>query len=101
VPTQDHCRHLLGSGGAGGLEAAASEPTRTLKRLVDIYIAEKQWEEHLDWIKKVANRLSEANLTINTTKSKFCQREIKYLGYILSGDGLRPDPAKVSGIINY
>lgn len=31
-----HYRHLLNSGGAGGLEAAASERPRTLERLVDI-----------------------------------------------------------------
>lgn len=31
-----HYRHLLSSGGAGGLDAAASERPRTLERLVDI-----------------------------------------------------------------
>lgn len=31
-----HYRHLLSTGGAGGLEAAASERPRTLERLVDI-----------------------------------------------------------------
>jgi hypothetical protein len=51
--------------------------------------------------KGYANQLSEANLTINTSKSKFCQREIKYLGYILSGEGTRPDTAKGSGILNF
>jgi transposase InsO family protein len=69
--------------------------------LDDIVICSETFEEHLKWIRRVANRLSEANLTINTTKSKFCQREIKYLGYILSGNGLHPDPAKVTGILNY
>jgi transposase InsO family protein len=69
--------------------------------LDDIVICSETFEEHLAWIKKVADRLSEANLTINTSKSKFAQKQIKYLGYILSGEGLRPDPAKVSGIVNY
>jgi hypothetical protein len=59
--------------------------------LDDIVICSETFEEHLEW----------ANLTINTVKSKFCQREIKYLGYILSGNGLRLDPVKVSGILNY
>lgn len=31
-----HYRHLLGTGGSGGLEAAASERPRTLERLIDI-----------------------------------------------------------------
>lgn len=69
--------------------------------LDDIVICSETFEDHLEWIRKVAERLSEANLTINTTKSKFCQKQIKYLGYILSGDGLRPDPVKISGIVNY
>jgi hypothetical protein len=44
-------------------------------------------------IRKVVTRLSEANLTITTEKSKFCQREIKYLGHILSDNGRRSDQA--------
>jgi transposase InsO family protein len=69
--------------------------------LDDIVICSDSFEEHLNWIHKVAQRLSDANLTINTSKSKFFQKQIKYLGYILCGEGLRPDPAKVSGIVNY
>lgn len=37
-----HYRHLLSAGGAGGLEAAASEHPRTLERLVDINRAVNQ-----------------------------------------------------------
>ena len=33
-------------------------------------------------------------------KCVFGQPSIKYLGHILSGDGLRPDPSKVEAVIN-
>jgi Reverse transcriptase (RNA-dependent DNA polymerase) len=69
--------------------------------LDNIVICSETFEEHCEWVKKVALRLSEANLTINTSKSKFCQKEIKYLGYILCADGLRPDPEKVAAIYRY
>jgi hypothetical protein len=54
-----------------------------LDDLDDIVICSETFDENLEWKRKVANRLAEANLTINMTKLKFCQREIKYLGYIL------------------
>jgi transposase InsO family protein len=69
--------------------------------LDDIVICSETFEEHCLWITKVAKRLADANLTINKTKSKFCQKEIKYLGFILCSEGLRPDPGKVSAILNY
>jgi transposase InsO family protein len=69
--------------------------------LDDIVICSETFEEHCVWLNKVAKRLAEANLTINKTKSKFCQTEIKYLGFILCSEGLRPDPDKVSAIYNY
>jgi hypothetical protein len=69
--------------------------------LDDIVICSETFKKHLEWIRKVATRLSEANLTVNTEKSKFCQREINYLGHILSGNSLRPDLVKVSAILNY
>jgi Reverse transcriptase (RNA-dependent DNA polymerase) len=56
--------------------------------LDDIVICSEKFEEHLEWLKKLAKRLAETNLTINTEKSKFCQKEIKYFGYILCAEGL-------------
>lgn len=67
----------------------------------DIVIATSTFEEHLFYLKKVAERLAKANLSININKSKFCVPEIHYLGYILNKNGLSPNPGKVSAILNY
>lgn len=69
--------------------------------LDDILICSDSFQEHLDLLKKVSERLRNANLTINIEKSKFCVKQLKYLGYIIDQNGLRTDPEKVEAIINY
>lgn len=56
--------------------------------LDDIVVCSDSFEEHLEMLRYVAERLKLAGLTINVQKSKFCKREIKFLGNILSEDGL-------------
>lgn len=47
----------------------------------------------------VANRLKDANLSINFEKSGFCLNNMRYMGYIIDEQGLRPDPEKVSCVL--
>ncbi len=47
-------------------------------------------EDHLDQLREVLNRLRDAGLKVNTTKSFFCTHEIKYLGYMLIRGGIKP-----------
>ena len=69
--------------------------------LDDIIVATETFEEHLAMLTEVANRLNAANLSINLAKSKFCVDEVPYLGYLLSKNGLRPNPERVEAIVNY
>lgn len=69
--------------------------------LDDIIILSNGFEEHLRLIRVVAQRLSAAGLTINLLKSKFCQTKIRYLGYVLSEDGLSMDASKIKPILDY
>ena len=41
-------------------------------------------------------RLREAGLRVNVAKSFFAMHEIEYLGYILTHDGIKTQPEKVS-----
>jgi hypothetical protein len=43
--------------------------------------------------------LCDARLEVNTAKSAFYTHEIKYLGYILTRDGNKPEPKKVQAIL--
>lgn len=69
--------------------------------LDDILIATDSFEKHIEILKEVASRLKMANLSVNIDKSKFCVSEIKYLGYIVSTQGITTDPEKVNCVVNY
>lgn len=69
--------------------------------LDDIVVVSNTFEEHLASLREVANRLSAANLSVNLEKSKFCVDELPYLGYLLTPNGLKPNPDRIEAIINY
>jgi hypothetical protein len=47
----------------------------------------------------VLARLRDAGLKVNAAKSLFCAHEIEYFGYILTRDGIKPQPKKVQAIL--
>lgn len=69
--------------------------------LDDIIIATDDFETHFEILSKLAERISVAGLTISVSKSRFCMRSLKYLGYIVSEEGIRPDPEKIVAIEDY
>lgn len=54
----------------------------------------------MQMLKVVGEKLTAAGLTINMQKSKFCYKELRYLGYIVGGGKLKPDLSKVDAILN-
>ena len=58
------------------------------------------FEEHINKLRLVLQRISDAGLKINATKSTFCATEIEYLGYWITHQGVQPLPKKVQGMIN-
>lgn len=82
------------------LGAGALEP-QIFVYLDDIIVASETFEEHIKLLEEVAKRLREANLSINLQKSQFCRFEVPFLGYLLSCDGLKPDPSKVQAILDF
>lgn len=69
--------------------------------LDDIIIVSNSLEEHIRLIQIVAERLQRAGLTINLQKSKFCQKKITYLGYVLSEEGLSMDVSEIQPVLDY
>ena len=57
-------------------------------------------QEHLDQLEESFWRFSKAGLKVNAPKCSFGLKEIPYLGYIISMDGLKHDPKKVQGILD-
>jgi hypothetical protein len=58
-------------------------------------------KDHSEKVNKVLNKLKAAGLTVNPEKVKFACKEIKLLGFIVSGNELKQDPDKVSAIKNF
>ena len=69
--------------------------------LDDIIIVSQTFENHLILLDKVLSRLEKAGLTINLEKSKFCRKELKYLGFVVNEKGLHVDPEKVEAINSF
>ncbi|GFX63475.1 retrovirus-related Pol polyprotein from transposon 17.6 [Trichonephila clavipes] len=69
--------------------------------LDDVIIGGRTFEEHLQNIRKVLSKLSDANLKLNPSKCKFFQKEVNYLGHIISAEGVRTDPKKVFAVKNW
>lgn len=69
--------------------------------LDDIVVVSQDYDDHIAKLRDLARRLKDANLSINVEKSSFCCHELPYLGYILSRNGLRPNPDRVRAILGY
>ena len=54
--------------------------------------------DHLQHLDTVLGRMAEAKLQISLPKSHFFAKEAKYLGFLLSTEGIRPDPKKIKAI---
>ena len=64
-----------------------------------LIITKGSLEDHLEKLSVVLTRLQEAGLRINADKSNFCTLETEYLGYILTRDGIKPQPNKVQAML--
>ena len=64
----------------------------------DILIYSDTWEEHLEAIDKVLQRLIQANLKIKLSKCEFARTQLQYLGHIINSQGIATDPKKVEAI---
>lgn len=69
-----------------------------LAYLDDIVIFSKTMATHLQDLESVFSALDVANLRLKSEKCSFARQEIKYLGHILTGESIRPDPDKVAAI---
>ena len=56
-------------------------------------------EDHLEKLREVLRRLRGAGLKVNAAKSFFCTHEIEYLSYILTREGIKPQPKKIQVIL--
>ncbi|KAI8117109.1 Retrovirus-related Pol polyprotein from transposon 17.6 [Lucilia cuprina] len=66
--------------------------------LDDIIVIRTTFQEHIENLKKVFERLRAANLKINPEKCEFFKTQTKYLGHVVTKDGIKTDPGKIAAI---
>jgi hypothetical protein len=69
--------------------------------LDDILIYSKNEREHEEHLRIVLSFLKEKKLYGKLSKCSFFQKEIHYLGHIISGEGISLDPKKVKAIMEW
>ena len=66
--------------------------------LDDILIFSQTFDEHLDRLTAVFQRLEQHNLKLKAKKCQFFQNSVSYLGHIVSEKGIATDPEKTRAI---
>lgn len=66
--------------------------------LDDIVLFSSSFDAHLNLLQRTFSGLRDAVLTLHPAKCQFANKEVTYLGHIVSSDGLRPDPTRVKAI---
>ena len=66
----------------------------------DIIVFSKNQEEHRQHLEQLFKRIKDFDLKISAEKSTFFRTEVKFMGHIISAEGVRPDPGKVQAIVD-
>nr|CAD1820506.1 unnamed protein product [Ananas comosus var. bracteatus] len=67
----------------------------------DILIYSKSIEEHITHLRQVFQILREQKLYANFKKCNFVTNSLVFLGYVVSAEGIKMDPAKVEAIVSW
>jgi len=88
------------------------------QRMMEIALQGLQWEtclvyvddiityganftEHMTRVDEVLSRIRDAGLKLRPDKCHLLQAEVVFLGHVVSGDGVRPDPNNISKILSW
>ena len=69
--------------------------------LDDIIVFSRTPEEHIHRLKAVFEKLKAAGLKLKPSKCDFFKKEIKYLGYVVSEQGVSTDPDKIKAVTEW
>jgi len=64
----------------------------------DILIYSKSWTEHLQHMRMVFAVLREHSLVLKRSKCLFAQRNMAYLGHVITGSGVAMDDSKIDAV---
>lgn len=70
----------------------------TLCLMDDVLVVGKTEEEHNTRFEKVLKRIQKSGATLNLSKCEFNKSKLIFLGHLIDGNGIRPDPQKTIAV---
>eukprot|EP00731_Ephydatia_muelleri_P001970 Em0001g1970a len=67
----------------------------------DIIVFSKLWTDHVRHLQAVLGRLQLAGLTVKISKCHFGVTACSYLGFVVGGGLVKPEPSKVQAVLNF
>lgn len=67
----------------------------------DTLVFSRTMEEHLAHLRKVLERFRQANLKLKPSKCHFIRQSVEYLGYIITSQGLQPNPNLTKAVTEF
>ena len=74
-----------------------------IDRFMNVYIDDvvcysKSFDEHLSHLEQIFKQLEKYDLKLHLEKSKFICDQVKFLGFIVNGESIKPDPHRCDAI---
>lgn len=66
-----------------------------------LYIYSHDLKTHISKLTQIFDRLRQFNLKLQPDKCEFLRREVSYLGHIIIGEGVAPNPDKVKAVTSF
>ena len=67
----------------------------------DILIFSRSYEEHVEHLRLVIQLLQQDQWQVKMSKCHFAQRQLRYLGHVISEDGVATDPDKINAVLQW
>jgi len=67
----------------------------------DILIFSRSYEEHVEHLRLVFQLLQQDQWQVKMSKCHFAQRQLRYLGRVISEDGVATDPDKINAVLHW
>ena len=74
---------------------------RVLVYLDDLLVISKTFQEHLDMLDEVFKALNTHGLKVKPGKCQLFQNSVKFLGHIVSSEGLSPLPENIQAVLDF
>ena len=69
--------------------------------LDDVIVGSSSFEEQIQHLDQVFQRISNARMKLSPMKCNFMKKEVKYVGHIVSEEGISTDPEKVKKVADW